>query len=490
MSTLIVLLPPREPAVPLQEWQWPELPFALVDKSGHAQRAGRASLALLPQAATTVLVVAARDLLLLEQTVPPLKGPKLKQALPNIIEDQLIQDPQGCHIAVDPTAAADGRRVLAVIDRAWFRFIVDAFTAAGHRHLRAVPATRCVPQQQRAAARAEADAVQGAPREHAAAAVAHDAALGTAAGAAGSALAPPSVDNTVSGEPMLDAQLHEPIVALVLGLATTASAPSLAEESADAAPLTAAAPRVELALARGALGEGFAAPLPAVAATLEALANGTPLELYELGEPGAEPQLASARPLDDKRLVPGAAIWPFDAFARRALDERFDLCQFEFEFAPWRFDRATLTRLRVPIALAAASLVVAVIGVNAHWWKLARERDALSAQITETLLTAFPKTTTVLDPAAQMTRQLDQLRIAAGELSPNDFLSLASGLARSLGPLPPNGIASLDYHDRRLDVGFKPETKVDPDFGPRLSRNGLTGEIDSSTGKWTIRSRS
>ncbi|AOK28304.1 MULTISPECIES: type II secretion system protein GspL [Burkholderia] len=499
MSTLIVLLPPREPAVPLQEWQWPELPFALVDKSGHAQRAGRASLTLLPQATTTVLVVAARDLLLLEQTVPPLKGPKLKQALPNIIEDQLIQDPQGCHIAVDPTAAADGRRVLAVIDRAWFRFIVDAFTAAGHRHLRAVPATRCLPpqQQQRAAARAdaEADAVQGAhgaPREHAAVAAAHDAALGTAAGAAGSVLAPPSVDDgaAVSGEPMLGAQLHEPIVALALGLAATASAPSLAEESADAVPPTAAAPRVELALARGALGEGFAAPLPAVAATLEALADGTPLELYELGEPGAEPQLASVRPLDDKRLVPGAAIWPFDAFARRALDERFDLCQFEFEFAPWRFDRATLTRLRVPLALAAASLVVAVIGVNAHWWKLARERDALSAQITETLLTAFPKTTTVLDPAAQMTRQLDQLRIAAGELSPNDFLSLASGLARSLGPLPPNGIASLDYHDRRLDVGFKPETKVDPDFGQRLSRNGLTGEIDSSTGKWTIRSRS
>ncbi|CAJ3909701.1 type II secretion system protein L [Burkholderia pseudomallei] len=225
-------------------------------------------------------------------------------------------------------------------------------------------------------------------------------------------------------------------------------------------------------------------------ATLEALANGTPLELYELGEPGAEPQLASVRPLDDKRLLPGAAIWPFDALVRRAPDSRFDLCQFEFEFAPWRFDRATFMRLRLPLALAATTLAIAVIGANAHWWKLSRERDALAAQITETLLSTFPKTTTVLDPAAQMTRQLDRLRIAAGELSPNDFLSLASGLARSLGPLPPNGIASLDYHDRRLDVGFKPETKVDPDFAQRLARNGLTGEIDSSTGKWTIRSRS
>lgn len=437
MSTLIVLLPPREPAVPLQEWQWPELPFALVDKSGHTQRAGRAALALLPQAATTVLIVAARDLLMLEQALPPLKGPRLKQALPNIIEDQLIQDPQGCHIAVDPAALDGGRRVLAVIDRAWFKFIVDAFTAAGHRHLRAVPVTRCLPPATRrdAAAAAETEAVA-------------DVALDRPAGHAAAADAPGSGH-----------------------AGATANAPAPAES-----------------IVAVALGEGFAAPVSSAVATLEALANGTPLELYELGEPGAEPQLASVRPLDDKRLLPGAAIWPFDALVRRALDSRFDLCQFEFEFAPWRFDRATFMRL--PLALAATTLAIAVIGANAHWWKLSRERDALAAQITETLLSTFPKTTTVLDPAAQMTRQLDRLRIAAGELSPNDFLSLASGLARSLGPLPPNGIASLDYHDRRLDVGFKPETKVDPDFAQRLARNGLTGEIDSSTGKWTIRSRS
>lgn len=439
MSTLIVLLPPREPAVPLQEWQWPELPFALVDKSGHTQRAGRAALALLPQAATTVLIVAARDLLMLEQALPPLKGPRLKQALPNIIEDQLIQDPQGCHIAVDPAALDGGRRVLAVIDRAWFKFIVDAFTAAGHRHLRAVPVTRCLPPATRrdAAAAAETEAVAD---------VAPDRPAGHAAAA----------DAPGSGH-----------------AGATANAPAPAES-----------------IVAVALGEGFAAPVSSAVATLEALANGTPLELYELGEPGAEPQLASVRPLDDKRLLPGAAIWPFDALVRRALDSRFDLCQFEFEFAPWRFDRATFMRLRLPLALAATTLAIAVIGANAHWWKLSRERDALAAQITETLLSTFPKTTTVLDPAAQMTRQLDRLRIAAGELSPNDFLSLASGLARSLGPLPPNGIASLDYHDRRLDVGFKPETKVDPDFAQRLARNGLTGEIDSSTGKWTIRSRS
>ena len=455
MSTLIVSLPPREPAVPLQEWQWPELPFTLVDKAGQVQRAGHAALALLPRANETRLIVAARDVLLLATTVPPLKGPKLRQALPNIVEDQLIQDPLGCHIALDPVALPDGRRVLAVVDRAWFRTICDAFAAAGHRRLSAVPATRCLP-----APREPAQAPLDAPVD------------GEAAKADAITLATAPAARPTA-------------VAAVLGLATTVE-PALVE--AGALPVAAGAPRLELAIARGALGEGFAAPASRAAGTLAALAGGGDVELYELGEPGAEPRLASVGRTDGP-LLPGAQPLPFDTFARRALAERFDLCQFEFESQPWRFDRATMKRLRVPIVLVAATLGVAVIGMNLHWWKLSRERDALSAQITETLLSAFPKTTTVLDPPAQMQRQLDQLRLAAGELSPNDFLALSSGLSRSMGALPLNGIASLDYHDRRLDVGFKPEIKVDPDFPQRLARNGLAGEVDSSTGKWTIRSR-
>ncbi|RQR48823.1 type II secretion system protein GspL [Burkholderia sp. Bp9140] len=456
MSTLIVSLPPREPAVPLQEWQWPELPFTLVDKAGQVQRAGRAALALLPRANATLLIVAARDVLLLAATVPPLKGPKLRQALPNIVEDQLIQDPLGCHIALDPVALPDGRRVLAVVDRAWFRTICDAFIGAGHRRLGAVPATRCLP-----APRASAPAPLDAPAD-------------------GEAVKADAIADAV--EPAA----RPATVAAVLGLATAVE-PALVE--AGAQPAAPGARRLELAVARGALGEGFAAPASRAGGTLAALAGGGDVELYELGEPGAEPRLASVGRADGP-LLPGAQPLSFDAFARRALTERFDLCQFEFESQPWRFDRATVKRLRVPIALAAATLGVAVIGMNLHWWKLSRERDALSAQITETLLSAFPKTTTVLDPPAQMQRQLDQLRLAAGELSPNDFLALSSGLSRSMGALPLNGIASLDYHDRRLDVGFKPEVKVDPDFPQRLARNGLTGEVDSSTGKWTIRSRS
>jgi general secretion pathway protein L len=39
-------------------------------------------------------------------------------------------------------------------------------------------------------------------------------------------------------------------------------------------------------------------------------------------------------------------------------------------------------------------------------------------------------------------------------------------------------------------VTFKPGINVDADLAGRLSRNGLTGTADASTGKWTIRSAS
>jgi general secretion pathway protein L len=434
LSTLIVLMPPRDPAVHSQEWQLPELPFVLLDKAGATQRLGRAALALLPRAASTVLLIAARDLLTVAAVVPPLKGPRLRQALPNVIEDQLIQDAQTCHLALDPKALGDGRQIVAAIDRGWFRFLVEGFAAAGHRGLRAVPVARCLPHP-------EAIGEDGA----------------------------------------------EPVIACAFG-PVMSTAPTLLADTAPGEALSAPGEALELAVVRGALEQGLAVPAQSAAATITALAGDAPVTLYTVtGLPG-EPSGAASKPAAAQ--LPGAEPLAFETLARRALACRFDLCQFEFAAQPWHLDRATLRRLRVPVALVAASLVVAIVGANVQWLMLARQRDAINAQMTELLLNAFPKTTVVLDPAGQMAHQLQQLRVAAGEPSPDDFLALADGLARSLGPVPANGIAALDYHDHRLDVTFKPGVTIDADLTGRLARNGLTGAADSSTGKWTIRSAS
>jgi general secretion pathway protein L len=409
-------------------------------------------------------MVAARDLLMMPTTLPPLRGPKLRQALPNIVEDQLIQDPQTCHIAVDPQPLAGGRQLLAIIDRGWFRFVYEAFTTAGHRSLRAVPVTRCLPQPAAAPVEAAEPVSAGEP---------------AMAGSASVATALPQVTPVAAP----DVAAPVPMVAAVLG-AVVPTAPAMLLDSAVESEV----PRVELAIARGAQGEGLAVPANAVNGTLAALAGAAPVSLYMLTElPGGEPSLAAASPARLAAHVHAASPLPFEQLALRALQCRFDLCQFEFASQPWRLDRATMRRLRLPALLGIGALVIAIIGVNVQWLMLARERDAINAHMTQLLLETFPKTTVVLDAPDQMSRQLQQLRVAAGELSPDDFLSLADGLARSLPPVPVNGIAGLDYHDRRLDVTFKPQVKVDADFAQRLARNGLSGAIDSNTGKWTIR---
>ena len=477
MSTLIVLMPPRDPAVHSQEWQLPELPFVLLDKAGQTQRAGRAALGLLPKASATVLLIAARDLLMVAATVPPLKGPRLRQALPNVVEDHLIQDSQTCHFALDPARLADGKQTVAAVDRGWFRFLVEGFRATGHRNLRAVPVARCLP---------EGPGVAGAAATPAAQAGADAAAARASEG--DEAAEPADSAETAGGASV-------PVTACVFG-PVMSTAPALLPDMGTsvatlAASTTASAPGalLELAIARGPSAEGFAVPAASVAATVEALAGDASVARYVLtGVPGEPASAAEKAAL--AATLPGAQPLGFETLAKRALACKFDLCQFEFAAQPWRLDRATLRRLRVPIVLVAASLVVAIVGANVQWLMLARQRDAINTQMTELLLNAFPKTTVVLDPAGQMSRQLSQLRVAAGEPSPDDFLVLADGLARSLGPVPANGIAALDYHDRRLDVTFKPGVNVDADLGKRLARNGLALTQDSSSGKWTIRSAS
>ncbi|MEJ0003147.1 MAG: type II secretion system protein GspL [Pararobbsia sp.] len=226
-------------------------------------------------------------------------------------------------------------------------------------------------------------------------------------------------------------------------------------------------------------------PATALDATLDAVAAGAPLTVYRLtsipgGEPDFEPR-ALARALRHPTLP-----LPFETFARAALTSRFNLCQFEFSSQGWRPGRRAWREWRLPMMLLAAAAVVTMIGMNIQWLRLAHERDAIVSQQNETLLAAFPRTTVILDPASQMTRQLDQLRLAAGELSPGDFLSLAAGLSRSLGAIPSNAIASLGYHERVLTVAFKPGTRIDNGFTNRLGENGLDGHL--SDGKWTIKS--
>jgi general secretion pathway protein L len=478
----------------------PALPFVLLDKRGRTMRSGSASVALLPKAGLTVALVAARDTLLLRAKLPPVKGLKLRQILPNVIEDQIIQDAQTCHIAVDPEPAVNGVKLLAVIDRGWMRFLTEAFSGAGHRNVRMVPLTTGLPVADDAALSGVPSAVGVVPAEVAEGQVLEtvEATVGATASAdlqrPGEAVrAARDAAEQAAKEASEHAALEHavPVVAAILG-AVVPTDPVLAGE-ASFTPAAAMVPRIELAIARGRLGEGMAVPANALDATLAAVSAGAPLTLYRLtAVPGVEPAMDSTRarwpdangaaqPLSDQALP-----LPFETLARAALTSRFDLCQFEFASQGWRPGRHTWRMWRLPAMLAIASIVVTLIGINIQWLTLAHERDAIVSQQTETLLSAFPRTSVVLEPSSQMSRQLDQLRLAAGQLSPSDFLSMAAGVARSLGSVSSDSIASIAYKSRELTVTFKPGVRVDPGFASRLNGNGLNGK--EASGKWTIKS--
>jgi len=93
------------------------------------------------------LVFDARDVLLIPAEVPALSGARLEQALPNLIEDVVLQEAQTCRIAIGPTLP-DGRRLLGVIDRVWYDAVASAFQRRGIRLSAAWPAQLVIPWQE------------------------------------------------------------------------------------------------------------------------------------------------------------------------------------------------------------------------------------------------------------------------------------------------------------------------------------------------------
>jgi general secretion pathway protein L len=159
LSTLYIRLPSKIVADSLQPGMPLYCQYASAE-GGAIEREGVAALAELAEqvarARRVVLLLAASDVTLLRVKVPPLSAARLKTALPNMVEDQLMSDPEECVVVAGESV--DDTRTVAVVQRDWLELLSRSLVSLGARSIGAVPSQLCLPYQP--------DEVQATVSEH------------------------------------------------------------------------------------------------------------------------------------------------------------------------------------------------------------------------------------------------------------------------------------------------------------------------------------
>lgn len=148
-------------------------------------------------------------------------------------------------------------------------------------------------------------------------------------------------------------------------------------------------------------------------------------------------------------------------------------------------------RWRWPIALALLAFVVNVAGLNVEWLRMKREAEALQQSMITTFRAAYPNETVILDPAAQMRKNIATAKAAQGEVSANEFVYLAAAFGEAMrGAGREAAIGSLEFRESALNVRLKPEAN-DPALANQvksaLAARGLS-LTETAAGVWQIRS--
>jgi len=141
MSTLLVLIPPRPRGdVSAAVGATTEFAWVLTQEGAGVDAQGRAPSALLPRADAVVAVLSTADLGWQPLEVPRVPATRLREALAGVLEESLLEEPQGLHFALEPGAAPGRRAWVAVVHRAWLTQALAALEQGGVAVDRIVPA--------------------------------------------------------------------------------------------------------------------------------------------------------------------------------------------------------------------------------------------------------------------------------------------------------------------------------------------------------------
>ena len=143
MNTLYLRIPSKHGS----NWPNGSFAFAVCKEDGAIVREGQQTMAELAtqiSRSNVVLLIAAPDVTMVDLTIPPMTEAKLRQALPNLVEDQLMGDSKDS-VLVAGLKTAGNHRSVAVAGRSWLQQLSSQLFAIGAQQIKAVPAQLSLP---------------------------------------------------------------------------------------------------------------------------------------------------------------------------------------------------------------------------------------------------------------------------------------------------------------------------------------------------------
>jgi general secretion pathway protein L len=136
---------------------------------------------------------------------------------------------------------------------------------------------------------------------------------------------------------------------------------------------------------------------------------------------------------------------------------------------------------RVALILLGLWLVSSLGYDLSDWWKLRREHAAIRQEMSQILTSSFPETRTIIDPAAQMQKAVEQLLARRGK-GDQELLPMLSKVANTKRNDSTTRLRSLRYADQALILELTWKTPSNPEaWKAALESAGLHAEVLSLT---------
>ena len=401
-STLYIQIPSKTVADTMENCFQQAFPFCVASSSEHVLQQGFKNFSelkpLAQSAQQVVLLIAASDVHFASIKVPPLSLTKLRAALPNMLEDQVLVDPAQLVFACQ--TPKHGKALVAIVSRIWMETILAQAKVLNARKLSAF-------------------------------------ALSTT-------MQKPDNDNSAN----VLIEIHGSSLELSLSAFSGPSASSsLSTSEQQASGMTMHVEYDKNDQATPNFSEIFQ--------TLQLLTPQAHLNIFvekqwqqacevaKVSYSSEETQI-QIRQADWKSKIAG-----FDA---ANIDLLATLLQENNQSIDWQ-------RWRLTMILVFAALFIAMLGLNWKWWTLNKEATQLRASIMTSYKNTFPKERVLRDPMVQMQQNIDSSKKAAGQSTKEDFIVLASQFSQSWDALVGIGNSSssatvsyIEYKDRSLYI--------------------------------------